>query len=122
MEIYFDKQNLRILTAIYRSGERGITWRQLQKRFGDRADDYFLMNLSSAGYTVTQDQNGNWIDYPDSRPLQTDPGFRSFVTDRGRAYLEDRVYSFRRWLIPTLISISALIVSVMSLAFALLRG
>ena len=122
MEIIFDKQNLLILSAICQSGDRGITWGRLQRRFGESANPYFLMNLSSAGYTATKDQNGQWINFPEERPFTVKPGFRSVATDRGRAYLEERDYSFRRWLIPTLTSIVALVISIISLVLSVLRG
>ena len=115
MAIYFDKQTLQILTAIYRSGDDGITWGRLQKRFGERADPYLFESLSREDYILTRDADGKIVDYAVERPFTVTPEFRSYILPRGSELLEERRFNYWRWVTPTLISISALIVSVISL-------
>jgi hypothetical protein len=115
LEIYFDRQALRLLAEIYRSGDVGVPWRLLQKHHGKRADPYFLENLSRADYIITRDSDGEIVDYSVNRPLVVTPKFRSYILPRGRELLEERRFNLFRWVVPTVISVAALIVSVFSL-------
>lgn len=115
MQIYFDRQALRLLAEIYRSGDVGVPWRLLQKHYGERADPYFLENLSRADYIITRNADGEIVDYSVNRPLVVTPKFRSYILPRGRELLEERRFNFFRWVVPTVISVAALIVSVISL-------
>lgn len=112
VEIYFDHKAVAVLRAIRRSGDNGITWGKLQKRFGENADVFFLENLSAELYILTKNEQGKWIDYTNEPQKVVSPLFRSYITPRGNALLESRDFNFWKWVIPTLISTSALIVSV----------
>lgn len=115
MEIYFDKKRLNLLSAIYRSGDNGISWDLLQRKFGETANPAFLESLCRQDYIGTADSDGNWINYERNRPFIVTPAYRSYILPRGRELLETRRFNFWRWVLPTLISVFALIVSVISL-------
>lgn len=110
MVIYFDRKTLSILKYIYRSGDRGVSWEQLRSKYGDKAPVSLLVNLDIAEYTVTKDQNGNWI-YDKDKFRSTHGTFRSFCTSKGNELIETRCFNFWKWIIPTIISIVALVVS-----------
>jgi hypothetical protein len=112
--IYFDRRTLSILWRIKRSGDKGITWGYLRKKYGeDSANPFLLESMSKEFYTVTKDQNGKWIDFDNWNKAIYD-GFRSFCTSKGNELLEKRLFDFWKWIIPTIISVAALIVSVLA--------
>lgn len=107
--IYFDRKTLSILWYIKRSGEKGVTWGRLQKKYGeDVANPFLLESFSKELYTVTKDQNGEWIHEWGTALHES---YRSFCTPKGNEILENRLFDFWKWIIPTLISIVALVVS-----------
>ncbi|MDU6307304.1 MAG: hypothetical protein E6579_11640 [Clostridium sp.] len=107
--IYFDRKTLLILWCIKRSGDNGVTWGYLRKKYGeDDANSFLLESLSKELYTVTKDQNGEWISEWNTAIYDS---FRSFCTAKGNEILEKRLFDFWKWIIPTLISVAALVVS-----------
>lgn len=111
--IYFDKKTLSILRYIKRKKDKGATWGELQKKFGeDHADILLLQHFSEDLYTLTKDGDGNWIDFKKWSPVSGK--FRSFCTTKGNEFIERRSFDFWKWVIPTLISVTALVVSVLS--------
>lgn len=115
MEIYFDKQRVKMLKHLYRNQKRGVSLGTLQKQFGDTADTFVLICLFQELYIVFKDENGNFLNLNRTPWPTFKPSFRVFITPRGNAFLEERCYNFWRWIIPTLISIAALIISFFSL-------
>lgn len=110
--IYFDRKTLDILIYIKLHSRKGASWDKIQHRFGeDSANSFLLQNLSKELYTVTKGQNGKWINFEKENPIIC--GFYSFITPKGNEFIEKRYFDFWKWIIPTLISISALIVSVL---------
>lgn len=116
MEIYFDRKTLKILKKIKRSGNKGITWGKLQERFGnDVANIFLLETLSRELYTVTQDSTGAWVDFVKYPTRNLNSNYRSFCSPKGNELLERRSFDFWKWIIPTIISIAALIVSFLAI-------
>lgn len=116
MEIYFDKNCFNVLKDIYKRGLQGITWSDLRKKHGDNADEQFLINLSKELYICTKDSEGMWINYAGGQAPVVEPKkFRSYCTPKGNAFIEERRYNFRRWFIPTVISIISLLISIFTL-------
>lgn len=112
--IYFDKKTLSILWCIKRSGDKGTTWGYLRKKYGeDGANPILLESMSKELYTVTKDQNGKWIDFDNWNKI-INADFRSLCTPKGNELLERRLFDFWKWIIPTIISIAALIVSALA--------
>lgn len=110
MEIAFDRDTLSVLKYIYRSGDNGVSWRCLTEEF-DHADFLLLECLSKTEYTVTKDQNGQWL-HPNGDWTYTDGAFRSYCSPKGNELIQRRCYDFWKWTVPVFISIAALIVSI----------
>lgn len=108
--ICFDWKTMRILLYIKRSGERGVTWGKLIQKYGGCANHLLLENFSREFYTVTQDENKNWVDFQKWDGSSNDR-FRSFCTPKGNELIEKSVFDFWKWTIPTFISVIALVVS-----------
>ena len=116
--IHFDRRTRSILRFINHRGDKGVSWGLLEKRFGeDDANAYLLESLSVELYTVTKDGTGNWIHFDDKFSQVIDSGFVSFCTPKGRELLERMSFDFWKWIIPTLISIVALVISCISLLY-----
>ena len=75
-----------------------------------------LESLTMEKYIVTQNEKGEWVDFDDLGGHLSE-NFRSYCSPRGNELLEKRVFDFWKWVIPTIISTLALIVSVLSAAF-----
>ena len=113
--IHFDRKTLAVLRYISRHGERGVSWQQLRRRFGeDCANPFLLETLSRELYTVTRGHCREWLSFDASWDKIVYDDFMSFCTPKGSELLEARSFNFWKWVIPTLISVSALIVSVIA--------
>lgn len=114
--IYFDRKTLAVLRYIYRRGNRGASWVQLMKKFGDGiASPSLLESLSKELYTVTKDRDGGWLSFGPDWDRMIYGEFRSYCTPKGNELLEKRSFDFWKWIIPTLISVVALCVSFIGL-------
>lgn len=112
--IHFDRKTLSMLKYIKRCGSKGATWSKLDKKFGDDyANPFMLQLLSIELYTVTKNQENLWIDFKKENQV-TYGNFRSFITPKGNELIERRCFDFWKWVVPTLISVAALIISVLS--------
>ena len=111
--IYFDKKTLSVLRFIKSSGDKGVTWGKLRKKFGDDACVQLLINFTNEEYVVTKDSCGNWI-YKNEFPIMLDSDFRSFSTPKANELIETRVFNFWKWIIPTFISLVALVMSIVT--------
>lgn len=110
--IYFDRQTLKILRYIKKS--KGVSWDEMQNKFGrDLANIFLLESLSVELYTVTKDQNENWIDFKVS-DHHLNGSFRSFTTPKANEIIEAKVFDFWKWVVPTIISVIALAVSALT--------
>ena len=74
--------------------------------------------LNSELYIVTQDQNGDWINFDKWNKISYD-SFRSFSTGKLNEIIEKRSFDFWKWVIPTVISVLALVISSISMLYAL---
>lgn len=110
--MYFDRRTTRMLLFIYLSGDHGVSWGTLRKLFKKTANIFVLESLTVEGYTVTKDSSDTWTIFSDD-DIHRDYNFRSFCSTKGNAFLENRIFGFWKWTIPTIISIAALIVSIL---------
>lgn len=110
--MYFDRRTARLLLFIYLSGDRGVSWGTLRKVFKRTANIFVLESLTNEGYTVTKDSSDHWIAFTEDN-IHRDSNYRSFCSTKGNAFLENRIFNFWKWTIPTIISVAALIVSVL---------
>ena len=116
MEIYFDKKTVKILWDIRRHRDKGISWGTLRDKHKEAGNPFLLESLTREKYIVTQNEKGEWVDFDDLGG-HSSKDFRSYCSPRGNELLEKRVFNFWKWVIPTIISTLALIVSVLSAAF-----
>lgn len=113
--IYFDRETLSILRRIYRSKDRGITWGKLQEKYGSgTANIELLIALSKEQYIITKNELGDWVPC-DSDWKHTNFRYRSYCTPKGNELIQQRCFNFWKWVVPTLISIAALIISALTL-------
>lgn len=116
MEIYFDKNTIKILWDIHRHGDKGASCGTLRDKHKEAGNIFLLEALTKEQYIVTQNEKGEWIDF-NNFSGHSNQNFRSYCAARGNEFLEKRVFNFWKWVIPTVISILALIVSVLSAVF-----
>lgn len=109
--IYFDNKHIKVLKHIARH-KNGVSIEKLERKFGDTANISFLINLSKEHYVLFGNAD-QWIevDYSMTIPNTT----VVFATSKSNEFIEKRCYEFWRWSIPTIISVAALIVSVITL-------
>lgn len=113
--VVFDKKTLGILKYIHNRSKNGVTWATLQKKFGeDDANIFLLEALNKEQYLVTKDIEGQWIDF-DQPQLIMDSRFVSFATPKANEMIERKYYDFWKWMIPTVISVVALLISILAL-------
>lgn len=109
--IYFDNEHIKVLKYIKRH-KNGVSVEKLENKFGDTANISFLINLSKEHYVLFN--NGEkWID-ADYSAVVSDT-MLVFATSKTNEFIEKRCYGFWRWVIPTLISVAALVISVITL-------
>ena len=112
MEIYFDKETRKIL--------RYIKWHPnnllstLRSKFGGSDVDMTLINLCIADYLVCRHPNGKLTSFKDAIELTTWEKDNFCITPKGKKVLEDHFDRMWQWAIPTMISVAALIISVIS--------
>lgn len=108
--IYFDNNTFKILKYIKRN--KCVSEQNLIDNFGDIS--FLLIDLSKEGYTIAQNENGNWYSF-DTIPYHTNPQFKYYVTPKGNELIEQRKFNFWKWSIPTFISILSLVISIATL-------
>lgn len=108
----FDRMCLRILRYIRR--KNGATEGALRDKFGDEANSFFLIDLTREMYLLAQDNKGNFVTFQDGN-FSTAFDFTYFITPKTRELMEKRSFDFWKWVIPTLISTTALVISALAL-------
>ncbi len=111
--IYFDKRTLSVLRYIQRRGERGVKFEKLRNKFGYDSNSFLLQNFIIEFYVIAQDSQGNWINKDECPPI-IESDFRFYSTSKANELIETRIFNFWKWVIPTLISIVALVVSIIT--------
>ena len=117
MEIYFDRRTLRVLRMIARSGDNGTRWDKLYAYYSKDVSPDLLINLSIAGYTVTQDRQGAYLHIDENWPRNVYDDYRSFCSPKGWELLERRCFNFWKWIIPTFFSFGSLVISILAAVF-----
>lgn len=111
--IYFDKRTLEILRYIKKCGDKGAKWIDIQRKFKDDAPVELLMSFTKELYTETLTDTNEWIGVEGfNKPIMDD--YHSFSTPKANELIEKKIFDFWKWIIPTLISVAALVVSVIA--------
>jgi hypothetical protein len=113
--LVFDNKTLRILKYIHRHTKNGLSWEALQKKFGeDEANIFLLEQLNKEMYILTKNTQGEWIDFNEPE-FGLESQFVSFATPKTNDIIERTRFDFWKWMIPTLISVAALLISIIAL-------
>lgn len=110
-EVYLNRQTIRLLRYIRH--HKDCTLQDIAQKFGSDAGGYQLINLCKAGYLVATRPDGSYTMFQkDDLYLSCD--FTFWATPKAEKVLDDRFDRLWQWCVPTIISIAALIVSVLS--------
>lgn len=113
MEIYFDKKTIRILRYI--RWHKNSTVDEIQRKFGESADTFLLINLCLSDYIVAVKKDGTYTNYQNKTERVIDGSERFWVSPKGRKLLDDRFDRLWQWSVPVTISTIALIISYITL-------
>ena len=108
--IYFDKDMSKVLLYIHRRKYQGVIEHKLHSKFGEDVPNK-LIALVQEDYIRCYDTNNNAISF-DHSPYTTEWNFIYYSTPKGNELIETRIFNFWKWIIPTFISILALIVTI----------
>ena len=112
MEIYFDKETRKILRYIKRHPNNKLS--DIRSKFGGSDVDMDLINLCIADYLVCKHPDGKLTMFKDKSEWVTHSEDNFWISPKGKKVLEDRFDRLWQWAIPTLISMAALIISILS--------
>lgn len=109
-----DNETARILQYIKKNPKATRT--ELREKY-DNADDSIMLYLCAKDYLVCIHPNGTVSTFAVGEPRIYYPNDTFWLTPKGKAFIEMNNSRKWQWLIPTLISITALIISVLSAIF-----
>ena len=109
--VSFDHKNIKILRYIkyHPKNQEQI----LLKKFRRYISGQLLINMCIDGYLVAEKPDGTYAEFQ-QKPYHTEGSYRYALTAKGRKILDDRFDRLWQWSIPTLISVAALIISIIS--------
>lgn len=110
-EIYLNHQTIRLLRYIRH--RKDCTQQAIAQKFGEDAGGYQLINLCKAGYLVATRPDGSYTMFQDG-DLRLSYDFTFWATPKAEKVLDDRFDRLWQWCVPTIISVAALIVSILS--------
>lgn len=105
---YITKTTYKIMKYLY--FHKDVSVETLERACGDMAS-YHASYLCRHEFAVYRNFDGNYS--YDASAISFDGSFT--LTLAGEQYVENKLSSFYRWLIPTIISLTALILSIVSL-------
>lgn len=109
--IFWNKSNVRILRFIIRH-KKGVSIGSVEKKFGERGNISLLINLCREDFVRFGD-GGRFFNLDYGMTVSND--FLVFATPKAEELIEKRCFEFWRWVIPTLISVVALAMNIISL-------
>ena len=105
---YITKATYKIMKYLY--FHKDVSVETLERACGDMAS-YHASYLCRREFAVYRESNGNYS--YDASSISFNGSF--MLTLAGEQYVENKLSSFYRWLIPTIISLTALVLSIVSL-------
>lgn len=112
MEIYFDRETRKILRYI--RWHPNNTLSKMRAKFGGSDVDMTLINLCITDYLVCKHPDGKLTAFKDVSEWTTFGEDNFWISPKGKKVLEDHFDRTWQWAIPTIISVSALIISIIS--------
>lgn len=113
--IYFDNETVNILKYI--KHHKGVSEGVLVNKFGSDVS-MLLIQLVQEKYLIAEDENGNRVLHK-HQPYHTTGKFTYYPTTKLNQLVEEKVFNFWKWTIPTFISILSLILSIITLLFSI---
>lgn len=108
-EIFFDRKTVKLLRYIKWHPDTCLC--DIQKKFGESADTMLIVNMCLAHYLIAKRSDNTYTNFKDGNfVLFNDETF--WVSPKGRKILDDRFDRLWQWSIPTIISVAALIISI----------
>ena len=109
----FDSSTIKVLRYIKRHKD-GVSIRAIKERFGIEANAFLIALFLREQLIVVMRSRDDAVSPQDPKDVLSHPEYMVYCAFRGRAILEERCFNFWKWTIPTIISVAALIVSVIS--------
>ena len=118
VEQFIDKKVLSILRYIYRRPfvELRTVRRKFDNKYSKRETLDAIDALKIGGYIVFQLPDGS---SPDNVFIDGDA--KVVLTSKGNRYVEDHVDDYLRWLLPNILSLLALVISIVALLLTSIR-
>ena len=110
----FDAFIFKILRCIRHNKKHGISIHEIEKKYGPHANAFLIQLLMNDEYVVVMRTPYSPLLPEQHEEVLKHPEYKVYCTHKGLALLEQRFFDFWKWVIPTLISIAALIVSVIA--------
>ena len=111
---YIDRETAKILKTIKKNPK--VTRAELREKY-DNADDSIMLYLCAKDYLVCIHPNGSVSTFYIREPRFYHPNDTFWLTPKGKAFLEANSSKNLQWLIPTIISVIALLISILSAIF-----
>lgn len=114
MEVYIDRRTEKILRYIRRHPANRLA--DILDKFQTEDDKLgqTIINLCMADYLVCKHSDQSMTQFKDGPPWDQRWDDNLWISPKGRKLLEDRFDRFWQWSIPTIISVIALVISVLS--------
>lgn len=110
-EIYLNHQTIRLLRYIRH--HKDCTQKDIENKFGEDTASYQLIDLCKARYLVATRPDGSYTMFQDGN-MYLSPDFTFWASPKAEQVLDERFDRLWQWCIPTIISVAALIVSLLS--------
>lgn len=108
--IYMNRKTVRMLWYIRL--HKSCTEEEILKNFGDASGSYPLINLCLTDYLLAIRPDNSYTNFQDGN-FVTSCNYRYWLTPKGEEFLDNRFDRLWQWAIPTVISVIALLVSVL---------
>lgn len=106
-----NKETIRILKYIKKHGTPSEG--DIIKKFGEDGTTLQLISLCQEQYLLCQKSDGTFEEFTDI-PYVTACDYRYWATPKADLLLENKSLEFWKWVLPTIISVAALIFSILS--------
>lgn len=120
--IDFDRQTKRILSAIY-NHKNGMPYVKISKKFGSKKnispDDLQqrIYDFFKEGYIKTENPNYDFVVFQETgRILGISKNAVFETTSKANAFIQTIRWDLLKWLVPTVISLLAIIIATISLS------
>lgn len=108
--VYMTRNTIKMLRYI--RWHKNAIEQDIRKHFGDDFCNSVLINLCLTDYLIAIKPDGTYTNFKDGK-CTTAYNYKYWVTPKGQEFLDNRFDRLWQWAIPTLISVAALIASLL---------